>query len=889
MKKTFCFLTVGLLCLSLFACGGSESSSAESSEQSTQQQSESSAESASSSYPVYDEPSISFHYRRNDGDYTNWALWIWRKGGEGAQFAFNGYDSFGAVAAYPLSDWGATVVSDGLGFIVKSGPSGTWTSKDPDGDRFLDFSLFKKDAKDVYNIYLFTQDSGVYDSPDKTMADTISASYFLTKKVVKILSTNPIRSYTLYQDGASLVATDLATVSSNVQIVLPDGVEGDPMKAYSVDATFAYSGVTLTRNVQSYVLYKNPDFGDSYTYTGDDLGAVYSQEKTVFKVWSPISTSLTLRLYETGTPLSIDRKRGSDSYVEYPMSRIENGVWTYDFEGDAAGKYYTYFVKNRVYPNGKEAVDPYAKSAGINGLRGMIVDFSKTNPLGWDSFDKALDYDRKSLCVDEMHIADLTSDASWGGTATNAKKFSGFFETGTTYQEGQTTVKTGFDHIKELGVNAVQLLPIFDQANDEKNPTFNWGYNPLNYNCLDGVYSSDPYDGYARIKEFKELVAAYHSAGINIIMDVVYNHTSGAEGSNFDILCPGYYYRYDATGSLYNGSGCGNVTASEMPMMRKFMIDSALFWEKEYKLGGFRFDLMGCHDLETMKQLAAACLEVNPTFCIYGEPWTGGTTGLLGTDQADQSNGSKWVGYGGFNDQMRDALIAGGLSTPTDKGWAANTASAVAAGTLSKIIKGVSGITNSMIKDPDKTVNYVTCHDNYTLFDRFYYGNGITDETLVTKMAFLSEAAAILSQGTSFFQGGEEFLRSKGGNSNSYNADYSVNAMKYSLAIKNQSYLENFKKLIALKTRFSFFSKTQSAIESDMSASFNAGSNTLTYQIQDGGMAVKVALANGLATAGGADFTGFDKYLDNLGRETSALAGGLMPFEVAVGVSGIME
>ncbi len=254
---------------------------------------------------------------------------------------------------------------------------------------------------------------------------------------------------------------------------------------------------------------------------------------------------------------------------------------------DLEGKYYTYVVTNPLF-NKKEIVDPYAKLTGVNGLREMVVDFSKTNPIGWNN-SKMNEYSRTELTVYETHVADVTSSETWNGSKENSKKYAGMYESGTTYTENNVTVKTGFDHIKDLGVNAVQLLPIFDQANDElatDDKAFNWGYNPLNYNSLEGIYSLNPHDGYAKIREFKELVKAHNDAGINIIMDVVYNHVNGAANSNFDVLMPEYYFRYDGNGKYSNGSGCGNETASEHSMMRKFIIDSTEFWATEYHLGG---------------------------------------------------------------------------------------------------------------------------------------------------------------------------------------------------------------------------------------------------------------------------------------------------------------
>ncbi len=597
----------------------------------------------------------------------------------------------------------------------------------------------------------------------------------------------------------------------------------DIEKNYEVEVTFRESGTVLRTDVSLTGLYGSDSFNEKFYYDGE-LGALYSKKKTEFRVWSPVSEEIVLRIYETGTPASLG---GSDSHEDHEMTKVDKGVFVCALEGDYDGKYYTYFVKNSTYPQGAEVVDPYARAAGVNGLRGMVCDFSKTDPEGWNKV-KYLPYDRKELTVYETHVADVTSNATWTGSEENRRKYAGMIERGTTYTEGEKTVTTGFDHIVELGVNAVQLLPIFDQANDETKYAFNWGYNPLNYNVLEGLYSSDPYDGYARIREFKELVKAFHNEGITVIMDVVYNHVNGAIGSSFDVLMPGYYYRYKNDGSLSNGSGCGNETASEHVMMRKFMIDSVCFWLDEYKLGGFRFDLMGLHDIETMNEVAAAAKKVNPYVVIYGEPWTGGATPLDADLQAVQANGKNFEGYGQFNDQMRDALIMGGLHGPSELGWITGTA--LSKPNLESIEEGIMGNTvggASKIYDPDRTTNYVTCHDNFTLYDRIV-ASGTKDEDTIRKMAVLANAVVFSSKGTGFMLGGEEFLRTKQGDSNSYMSSDEINGFDYSLKIKNYDVFENYQRLIDLKKRMS-------ALHDD---------TPMVIEEQDGGAVLLVSFAS---------------------------------------------
>jgi len=823
--------------------------------------------------PTYDEDSFQIHYYRPDRAFSKWALWLWTENKTGAEFAFNGVDDYGAVASYKLSEFGTDLPNSKLGFIVKSAGGGdVWDAKDPDGDRFVDFSIFSKNDKGVYNIYLKTDDSNIYSASDWVIADGIEeANLYLNPANIYVQTTTNVKSYIIYKNGELFVENSLSTVFMSFRYWFPTDQQPKIGDSYSVTVTFDKTGAKLSKDISTRILYSTDDFANEYNYDGNDLGAVYASDKTTFKVWSPVSTSIKLRIYTNGTPVSVSSIKGNDTYDEYEMVKGEKGVFSYVINGDIGGKYYTYFVKNSSYKDGKEIVDPYAKSCGVNGLRGMIVDFSKTNPDNWVDVSPK-QFDKKSLVVYETHVSDLTSSSTWTGTETNRYKFNGAKEEGTTYSKDGVTVTTGIDHIKEMGVNAVQLLPIFDQANDEINLEFNWGYNPLNYNCVEGGYSSDPYNGYSRIKELKELIKTYNTNDINIIMDVVYNHVNGALGSNFDVLMPGYYFRYNGS-LLSNGSGCGNETASDMYMYRKFMIDSTSFWASEYKLGGFRFDLMGLHDIETMDKVTEKLKTINPAIAVYGEPWTGGASPLADKYKANQANADKFVGYGQFNDQMRDALIKGGMNAAKDKGWADNTTS-IDKTDVNKIIAGLKGFTFGATNDPDKTVNYVTCHDNFTLNDRFNKAE-ITDESTVEMMSMLANSVALTSQGTSFMLAGEEFLRTKGGDGNSYSSTYKVNELDYSLKIKNADMYQNYIRLIDYKTGAGCarFDKDDVIDTSKLNVVASSTKNEIISTLVDSinNKDVKIIYANGYEGDGYAsiDLTGYSVFLDTLGELSS--------------------
>ena len=371
-------------------------------------------------------------------------------------------------------------------------------------------------------------------------------------------------------------------------------------------------------------IYGSSAFEEAYGYDGDDLGAIAKENSTSFRLWAPIATKVTLNLYATGTPEAyggIDKPKETVS-----MIKSIKGTLQITFPSNLHGTYYTYSVTNGSTTN--EVVDPYAKSAGVNGLRGMVIDFSKINPDDFTYNTRANNISSPTdAIIYELHVRDLTSHSSWTGPEEYRGKFLGLTVEGTTY-EGVTT---GLDHIKELGVTHVQLLPIFDfGVIDEANPKkdFNWGYMPINFNIPEGSYSTDPYDGVSRVVELKQATTALNKNNIGVIMDVVYNHTGQSADSNFNLILPGYYYRMNDDGSFSNGSGTGNETASERYMMRKFMVDSVTFWATEYNLSGFRFDLMGLHDTETMNEIVTALKAIDENILIYGEPWTGGDTPL---------------------------------------------------------------------------------------------------------------------------------------------------------------------------------------------------------------------------------------------------------------------
>ena len=822
--------------------------------------------------------SVQIHYQRNRAaEYSKWKLWLWTTSGsigsneQEAGWAFNYKDDWGVIALYTIEDLeslqggkGGFDTSEQIGLIVRDADWG----KDFGSDRF--FSLGQKDANNYYHIYVKQGEANLYNSIDE-FKFSLSAK-FIDDKQIEIVAATPLKNVQIYGGDKVIAETKLEQQAAAGRCTLSDDVEIEFNQTYKIKATFAADNKMMESEVTKVALMGGEAFGKLYNYDGE-LGAIYSPSQTVFKVWSPLSTSVTLKLYEAGN--------GGSAYKTVSMTKGDKGVWSATVDGDLAAKYYTYTVVNSSYPQGAEIVDPYAKSAGLNGGRGQIVNFDDPAliPDGWDSVSP-IAYKPNELTVWETHVADVTSSATWNGTEKYRKKFLGMIEEGTTYTKDGVTVKTGFDHIKELGVNAVQLVPIFDQANDEVNVQFNWGYNPLNYNVVEGAYSTDASDGYVRIREFRELIKAFSDQQINIIMDVVYNHVSAAIGSNFDVLCPGYYFRYNDNGELSSGSGCGNDTASNHYMFRKFMIDSVCFWAEEYKLGGFRFDLMGLHDLETMNQLTAALKKINPDIIVYGEPWK--MTTACSDAMATQDNGNKYEGFAQFSDQMRDALIKGGMSGATEKGWVDTLQTlSPTSGEVTRILNGLKGYTymsdSNIINDLAKTVNYVTCHDNYTLYDRMVAAQGTSYNarfiTTYKNMAMLADSVVFTSNGITFMLAGDEFLRSKkdlGANDdqvhNSYEAPYKVNELDYSRKITNIKYFENFRKLIAFKQSFVDMGLVTNAdVEANYKARAIENGSGILIEITDAKnhRLYRIVHVNYTKSVT-ADFAGYTLYLDTL-------------------------
>jgi len=532
-------------------------------------------------------------------------------------------------------------------------------------------------------------------------------------------------------------------------------------------------------------------------YNGTDLGVSYTHTETTFKVWAPDADEVRLRLYDAG--------EGGKATFDEGLTRNDGGVWVIAVTNDIKNKYYTFQVKQ----NGsllQEAPDIYAKAVGVNGKRGMVVDLKATNPAGWENDKKPIQKNFTDIVIYETHIRDISVSDNSG--IAHKGKFIGLAETGTKNAAGQPT---GLDHIKELGVTHVHLLPSFDYNTVDEtklaSKQYNWGYDPLNYNVPEGSYSTDPYDGNVRIKEFKQMVQALHTNGLRVILDVVYNHTSDTKNSNFNQFAPGYFYRMNADGSYSNGTGCGNETASEKQMMRNFMVQSVTYWAKEYHLDGFRFDLMGIHDIETMNAISDALHKIDPTIFIYGEGWTAGNSPLPEEQRAVKKNTYQLHQIAAFDDDMRDGL-KGGWSDVKAKGFvsgAPGNAESVKFGIVAATqhpqinYQTVNYSKSPWAAQPSQTINYVSCHDDNTLFDRLKISNPNATEDELIRMDKLGNAVVLTSQGVSFLHSGAELLRTKQGVANSYNSPDAINEIDWSRKTKYEAVFDYYKQMVWLR------------------------------------------------------------------------------------------
>ena len=810
---------------------------------------------------------VRIHYHRPEGDYEGWELWCWVEGQ--SQFKVSGTLASDGTATqdppYKLEEGDGEMVCTinvptgamKVGYIVRYG---NWENKDVEHDQFINLTGILSGTVDFY------VESGVPSQPNKEAVPTmeeltqkeieykgkpqkvmvlgddvvegvvvVSAAYEpknskgnpeievqLSKKVDFTVDTT---TFTVKGKDGEIAVTDVLKMGTGYYLTLADSLALD--QAYNI----SFEGNDYVVTMPDY--YSTSEFESKYTYTGNDLGATYSKTETKLRVWAPLAVGVKVNLYADGNPAT---QADPDKQVE--MTQDVNGTWVATLEGDMNGTYYTYLVDN--YTDVQECVDPYARTTGVNGRRGMIIDLDSTDPEGWaDDKDPHYDDGITDAIIWELHVRDLSSDASSG--IKNKGKFLGLIEAGTKNSFGQPT---GLDYMKELGITHIHLLPVYDFGSVDENSLdkedanlFNWGYDPQNYNVPEGSYSTDPYNGEVRVKEFKQMVKGLHDNGISVIMDVVYNHVYDAGKFCMNNIVPGYFSR--PSGS---GSGCGNDTASERVMVRKYIVESVLYWADEYHIDGFRFDLAGVLDTVTINEIVKTVHETHPNVIFYGEGWTSGGVQFTkpGMTQAVMANSNKTPNFAYFSDTIRNNLKGG-----TFGGITAGFISGGGTTELNNCFKGMP----SWCTTPAQSINYISAHDNNTLYDHITLVNPSASLQEKADMNKLGVAFYMAAQGTPFMQAGEEIMRSKpsgvttNGNAadgffhNSYNAPDSVNSIKWDemYDVTHIEVLEYYKGMIA-------FRKAHPALRMDNGTDVSANifalqgldSNVLGYRINGG-------------------------------------------------------
>lgn len=767
------------------------------------------------------------HYHRYDDDYSDWSLWLWPKDSEGTDYNFSGSDSFGDLATITLSVTTLDAV-DSIGILIKD----TNWAKDFGDDRFISMSN-PNSSGEVHVYFLQGEEYFSYVSTNQVGCDITRPNsslcavsimsglidvYFNDDLELKFIATDSITNndITIYKDGVEQFFSGFTngktgTLLLNNSVIFTDN--------YTIKLDF---DGTLVESIIRYNLdYDSVIFNQVYNYDGI-LGVSFTETQTTFKLWAPVSSEVEVNLYRAGHTVAIRADGVNEPYDTINMEYVEKGVWEVSVLGNLDGTYYTFNVKNSGTIT-SDIQDPYGISFGLNGARSMVLDLDTTDPDGWET-DAGIDGFTRSTdaIIYELHVRDLTSASSWGGPSNYAGKYLGLTVEDTSYTHPTTgvTVSTGLDHLVELGITHLHLLPTYDQNwNDEVNPDFNWGYNPENFNAPDGGFATDPYDGAVRVNEYKQMVLALHDNGINIINDVVYNHTGNGGDYSFNQIVPGYFFRI-TNGVWSNGTGVGNETASERYMVNKYIVDSVEYWAKEYHIDGFRFDLMAVHDYKTMNDVANAIEAIDPDNFVYGEPWGGGIIDLPYSEQAGKQNLDKMPLISAFNDDFRNTIK--GSPDGTDSGYISTGLG------IYDVMKGIEGSMDwSYGNSAAQTVNYVSAHDNLTLYDKLVSASGRTTYGYVSELDYesrLANSIVMFSQGIPFLHAGVDFLRTKGGEHNSYQSSDLTNQLSYVRKAANIETFEYYKGIIEIRKEY----------ESFRMSDYSDINNNLTFLYPDG-------------------------------------------------------
>ena len=801
-----------------------------------------------------DTVNVTVHYYRDDGLYYNakdtkvtvpqWDIWTWSSNWNGGNATFDSHDDWGEVAKYSVPNYtysNADGNSD-IGMLRRYG-SDAWASKDPDDANHMipsDALVFDADGNASAEVWLVGGDPTVYSSRPSLKIALKSAEISDFKELTARLSKKPADGAITKAmvavkdaDGNKVDVEDVTVNKSTVKIKTAKKL------AVTGKYTIEIEGMGSQTAIAG-ALVRTDAFDKAYAYDGDDLGATFKEARTGFKVWAPTATKVELVIYK-----STDPNAEVDKTID--MTGEDKGVWSATVKKLASGTAYSYkltFADGTV----NTSSDPYATAAVANGERSVVLSKEDMGSAGkrMPAFGKTTD-----ATIAEMNIRDFSINPNSGISADKQGKYLGVVESGTKTKEGATS---GLDYLKQLGISHVQIMPMYDYGSVDEtgdlsynaNGAQNWGYDPENYNVPEGSYSSNPSNPSSRVAEMKQMVKELHKNDIRVIMDVVYNHVYNAANHSFNKTVPGYYFRYDANGSLVNNSGCGNDTASERKMMRKYIVDSVTYWAKNYNVDGFRFDLMGLIDTETMKEVRAALDKIDPSIIILGEGWDMNTTMdkskmTIQPNAYQVASDGKNNGIAFFNDSIRDGL-KGSVFDSADTGFVSGKAGQeklIAHNALGCQYDAEAettcwnGNAQDHYADAGQVVNYAEIHDNLTLYDKLKASVPTDDEATTVARAKLADSVVYLSEGIPATQLGQEFLRTKGGNGNSYNAGDAANAIDWNRAAQYADSVDYVKGLIKLRKQIKALRLTNYDDINDSVTMLKSDEGVVAYQAKD--------------------------------------------------------
>lgn len=759
---------------------------------------------------------VRVHYHRFDQNYDGWNLWFWANGLEAVEpgIHFDGEDDYGKYVDIDVS-----MITDAkANFIVRKN---TWESKDTEGDRTFD--LMTTNPEKVKDIYLVQGDKNIYDhikDVDRTMSADYSTFTALDKIQVKVpVDLGDSVDVKVFKDGTNIAVASTKFIDNvGIEITLETAIE-DLGAHYTLELT---SGeIAIKSDVRYFKLFDTLEFNNKFVPKNtkgqdiySDYGVNVGSDSISFRVWTPTASSVKVNVYSQG--------HGDNFQASFDLQKAPFGTWVGKIPTEFEGMYYTYEVTSS--GEVEETMDPYAISAGINGNRALIANIADISLPGFENDTFVTLEDQVDAIIYEAQIRDLTIGPTTNTSSENRGKYAGVIEEGTTNKDG---LATGFDHIKELGISHVHFLPMFDHRSIDESrldePQFNWGYDPQNYNMPEGSFASNAADGVVRVQEMQQMIQHFHENDMGVVLDVVYNHTGATADSHLNKLVPDYYYRQNPLGGFSNGSGCGNEIASERIMVRDMMVDSVVLWTEAYNIDGFRFDLMGLHDIDTMNEIAQAVRAINPDALIYGEGWDAGGSALDSDIAALKHNAKQLDNIAVFNDDMRDA-IKGHVFNDKEAGFVNGHA-----GLMESVKFGIIGATQHdqinygdvnysdepYANTPGQSVNYVSAHDNFTLYDKFKETNPEASEDEIKTMQKMANAIVLTSQGVAFLHAGVEMMRTKDGHHNSYNAPDSVNQIDWDLKTQNLDVVEYYQGMIAMRNQHPAFRlRTEADIQS---------------------------------------------------------------------------